>query len=173
MKLSLPLGGLSIFLVWGGLACGGGGQGEPELEAYFVQLEAMFDKYYERGLDMEGPADFGGAEWSDVRTFFSDFASANSDFLAELNDMAVPAEASDLHTEYAAALDEVVAVMDQVARIENEADAEDFFLEKEDGYGAAALRGAAACQELELLATEQQINIDLKCGSLDEPPDAE
>lgn len=166
--------GLSVV----GVACGGGNGGggdELSLEDYFAQLKTMSNELEQRGDDVESRFN------ADLENIISvdeavavlgpalvEFEQVAQDFVDSLNGLNPPAEAEELHNqltdvyqEGAGALADLGGRLDS---IESEQELATLGTDVETQFNDLGTRSDGLCFQLQDLADEQSIDVDLSCG---------
>ena len=170
------------------LACGGsdddnGNGGETvALDTYFERVKGIMDGASESSDDIESEMGDRIDAATDIEDILDRLAQGLEKFqrLAErvrddLNDISPPSEVEDQHREFTAlysttvsALGELVA---EVNDIDSDADDEvileqvtDFGTRVETAFSSLGTQGDLSCFELQGIADENEIDIDLECG---------
>lgn len=157
-------------------ACsGGGGRDELTLVAYFSALEDIKPTVPERA-DPIAPPDIGGSDAtlderkSALVSSLEETRAVVHEFLAELEDMNPPDKAQELHGDSLAAGRDLVKAIDRIiADVANVADVGDFppsdifvfFAYPE--FVSAGERLDAICANLQKLADDEAVDVDLGC----------
>jgi hypothetical protein len=172
--------GLALFAL---AACGGNGDGtggatstpdQPSgaLVGYFDELARHAGDFEDRGTELEeeyqaGLANSPGEELELTRAFLDDGLALLRDFVARLRSLAPPPEAGEAHQEAVEAGEAAIEQFDQlVSRVagadsvgEIEALIDDLFAE-----GGEFDRFSRTCEQLQQIADENGVDIDLRCG---------
>ena len=159
-----------LFLAFGAIAAACGGDGALSIEEYFQQLDELDDEQAMRESELEAQlGDFEALEEAEalarIRDLFPQFVTSFEDFVDGLADLDPPEEAADLHEEAVSAGREVVRLFGEAAdEVENAQSLDDFFSLFESGeLNAAIERFDQACFDLQEVADENDIVVDLSC----------
>ena len=155
-------------------ACGGGSGGSSELtlEAYFQRLGANENDFWEasKGIGLDEPDDGFGSEQEEIEAFrdwYGDSLPILTDYVDNLEEIALPSEVEDPHQEFVGAMmDGLRIIADVAGRIENVASVSelDEALELYQPEGSAVrFRSREACTELQGIADQHGIDVDLLC----------
>ena len=169
-----------------GAACGsdddGNGGDTLTLDAYFDRVDGIMDGASENADEIESEMDSRNDAATDIESILDALADGLEDFqrLAEgvrddLNDVSPPIEVEDQHREFttqysvtASALSELRADVDE---INPDADEEvivdqvtDFGTSLVAEFGTLGTQGELICVEMQAIADENEIDIDLECG---------
>ena len=160
-------------------ACGGGGNGgggdELSLEDYFAQLETMANELEQRGNDVESRFNADLENITSVEEAVAvlgpalvEFEQVAQDFLESLNGLNPPAEAEELHNqltdvyqEGAGALADLGGRLDS---IESEQELATLGTDVETQFNDLGARSDDLCFQLQNLADDRSIDVDLSCG---------
>jgi hypothetical protein len=149
-------------------ACGGDGQ-KPALDNYFQQLEDIKQTYSARAEAMSEEALAIQEDLEAYKEYFGDMQDLFDEALNEMKGLDPPPEARDAHDEWIAAQSELQAASydlgDRVADTESLSELVEIFqglqgMELEPPSG----RVREACRELQRIAGENGIDVDLRCG---------
>ena len=141
------------------------------LEEYFQQVDALDNSSTER-IDavFNGITDEGDVQ--QFRDAFKAFAPILEEVADELDDLNPPDEAKDEHDAAAKALKDFASKATEVAGGVDDIDAstpDEFFTKvNEQGFTEASDAFAAACMDLQKLADDNSIAVDLDCEDEDE-----
>ncbi|MEE8346479.1 MAG: hypothetical protein V3S20_03925, partial [Dehalococcoidia bacterium] len=169
--VSLFVGALLFALSTVAGACGGGdGGGELTLEQYFQRLEAVASDYEQRGdaLFENFGEEFDSEEEQVQATqeFWKEFLVLLQEFVGDLDDVNPPSEAEAAHEESVDAGGEMLEafqeLVDQVTQAESITELAEGFDDIE--LDAAGDRFEQACVELQGIADDNGIDVDLNCG---------
>lgn len=176
-RFSLPLmAALLLALTTIAAACAGGGD-EPTLEEYFRQLEARVDER-ERQFDAlqeeftpdeEGAPDLSSGEVLQqidaVRRFYEASGPIFGDFVEAVDGIDPPPEVENPHEEFVAAgaavLDLFLDFTGRLADVESVVELGALF--NDPGLDAASARYGQACSNLQGIADDNGIDVDLQC----------
>jgi hypothetical protein len=153
--------------------CGGGDGGAATPEEYFRQVEALAD-----GIGQQSEA--LGSKWEEdsaavssdqdrlelTRGFYHDLFSLIGDFRDGLADIEPPKEVEEAHHDLVGIADEFSSAWSEIsAEVESAAsEAELEELLSNDEFAAAGQRFEEACVELQRIAVDSGIDVDLDCG---------
>ncbi len=164
-------------------ACGGESSSDASpLEAYFASLEEAIDDADAEADEVEAGMDTGLGNAEDFAALLSvleggvvGFQELSSGVRDELEDIDAPEEIAGLHDEFVAifgsaaeTLDEIVADIREI----DPSDAEDALFEQitefgddlTEEFGALGTQSDAICFQLQDIADENNIDVDLECG---------
>ena len=146
----------------------GGGGGTVTLEEFFVALQALDDDLEEKSteLDAEGEALGEDATVDEAVAIFRQQVELIEEFVNDLDALEAPPEAADLLEEAVSAGGEVVRLFGELLdEAEGTETLDEFFgfFEGETEAAAAFERFDQACLDLEQLAADNDITIDLNC----------
>ena len=155
------LASITVLVVVIGAAVGaififGGGGPDSDVKEYFEAVETLVNDIDDRNSEgtVRSPSDF-----------FIRRAVVLRETATQLGTLEPPAEAADAHAKLAAALDDAGAILenfpDQHSDVESIEEA-DKLVSEDEGIIAADLRARGACAELEKLADENEIEVDLE-----------
>ncbi len=171
------------------LACGssdddnGGNGGETlTLDSYFERVKGIMDGASERSDEIESDIDDRIDEADGIEDILDALADGLGEFVVlaegvrdDLSDITPPSEVEDQHREFAALYSATVSALGElradVDEIDPEADEEvileqvtDFGTRVQTEFGALGTQGDLSCFELQGIADENDIDIDLECG---------
>ena len=168
---SVPSALIVVLLVaFGAIAAACGGGGEPlTLREYFQRLAKVFtdaDERFEALTDQcVEDVEPEGAEIEATRCFFDASVRVFRDALDETNDLDPPAEAEAAHEELVNAGADLAQFIgefgEQLADTESASELEELF--GEESFADAGERFEEACFDLEEIARENDIEVDLDC----------
>jgi len=146
-------------------ACGG--EENLDLDQYFRRLDDIVDTA-DSGIDTLIEESQGvGEDTEATRVYFEGFEAVFEQTLNDLNDLHPPAEVRDAHDEFVAALVTGLAVWEdfsaQLADVESPSGLETLLAGFGPAFDAAAERLDNACLQLQGIADENDIGIDLEC----------
>jgi hypothetical protein len=151
-------------------ACNGGGGGAMSLDEYFRELESIEAEAERETDELDSPFDEDDtsldARKQRIADGFVEFRRIFEDYQAQFDELDPPDEVADLHEDYDDVQDEF---MEQFTLyIEGFADAESneaFDEAAESTLADAELeRAAEICDDLENVAEENEIEVDLRCS---------
>ncbi len=163
----------SIALLTTALAACGGGGGALSLEDYFAQLEELNDARSEKqdGIETDyedklNPTEFSDEVIDDFVSFFEESRENQQDFVDEMNDLDPPDEAAEAHGDAIAAfadcLEETGKLADDISDAESFEDLTALF--SSEDVNEACGGTTAACEDLQEIADENDIDATLDCG---------
>ena len=168
----LTICGVVVLLLVAGLAvaCSDGDGGSLSLEEYFQQLDEAqngVDQRFDDFFQQEEPGPDASEE--DIAAFahgvVQAFATILGDAEGTFGDLEPPAEAEDPHNDLLEAIGDSRAALEGAeddipdALSLEELETFDPFAEAEDAFG----RVDAACKELQTIADDSSIDVDLEC----------
>lgn len=149
-------------------ACGG--EEELDLDQYFQRFDHIGGTFDARIDTLMEESRGVGQEIEGTRGFFDDFQAITKQALNDVNDIYPPAdagEARDAHDEFVAALAEVLAILedisDRLADIESPSEVQALVEQLTPSFDAASERANDACLQLQGVADENGIEVDLDC----------
>lgn len=150
-------------------ACGGGGEA-PTLQQYFQRIEGIIDDLSEQTDALGNPfeADVVDEERVNlVRDSTDALAALWRDSVEQFGDIEPPAEVTAAHEEAVAARDEraraVEGLVDQLKGVESIAELDTLiWVEVREAFSTAAGRYEQACLELQGIADDSGINVELQ-----------
>lgn len=169
------VGALSLLLV-ANSACGGGGS-ELSLEEYFQEMGAIAQELDEKQSDLAERYDEdvnAAADEEEVlqltAQFFEDGAGQTRAALDKVKKLNSPSEVREAHKEFVAAGEALVALFPDVIRRARDAKSAKDIEALVDELGGppfsdAGNRSDEACLALQEIADENNIDVDLTCGS--------
>lgn len=172
------LAGVVSMALVAGAACGGGGGGSAlTLEEYFQQMETIAGDLDQRSNELSDRYDQdvnNAASEEEVlkltAQFFEDGAAATRSALDRVEKLRPPSEAKDEHEEFLAAGRAIVDLFDGIIeRAKAAKSADDIQALGNDldnpPYSDASKRADDACFALQEVADQNNIDVDLTCGS--------
>ncbi len=151
------------------VACGGGEE-ELKLDEYLRQFDRISDDAQTRveRLESEGV----GQDIEASRDYFDSLVDIFEETFNDLKNLQPPGEARDAHSEFVAAGAEMLASLedfsDQLADVESPSELQALLAEPMPAFAAASEQSANACLELQGIADENGIEVDLACGGEEE-----
>jgi len=165
MGIALPLA----------VACNGDGNGGTmSVEDYFREVERIDQRSEERSAELEQELDDFAADLQQpdeeardaIADIFDQLVGVFEEFVTDFEGLDPPEEAEDAHAEAVEALNDAVdefhAFVDRLRAAEPE-DVESVFTENISGLEDANERANRACIEIEELAAELDVEIELNC----------
>ena len=145
-----------------------GGNEALDLGQYFRRVEDIEEAAETRANALNEQSQGLGQDIEATRSYFEGFEAIQADILNDLNDMHPPAEARDAHVEYVAALEEALALTggfsDRLAAVQSSSDLEAVVSGLNDpAFDATLQRLSDACLELQRIAADNGIEVDLRC----------
>lgn len=156
-------------------ACGGGDGGELSLEEYFQQVETIVDDFGGQiaalGDPFEADVDSDEERTELIRDYTRAAAALWRDSVEDFRDMEPPAEVAAAHDEAVEARDDRAEfaqdLAEQLEGVGSAAELEAWFTEArrehEDALASAAERSEQACLELQRIADDSGIDVELQC----------
>jgi hypothetical protein len=151
--------------------CGGGRDGEElRLDEYFRQVDDIEEgiKTGIVALD-EAAAGVIGEEVEATRAYFDGYQDIVGQAVNDMKDLDPPSEAGDAHDEFVAALSGMLPVWEdlseRLADLESPSGVQELLVEAgaEPAWQEAAQRFADACLDLQGIADEKGIDVELDC----------
>ncbi len=171
------VGSLAAALMIAVAACGGGDDGDAlSIEDYLTEMERLDNdaEAQQTALRQQFEAatvgDSGSGALTDVykealEAYYVGLAEAGKDFINAVEDLQPPDDAQEVHDEYIAAYDELLAqlnvIIDEIPTLTSRGD-RDALLSSPD-LEAAFARGNAACADLQQLAADNNVDVDFGC----------
>lgn len=170
------VGGLAAAIMFGLAACGGDDGDSLSIEAYLTEMERLDNEAetqqaaLRQQFEAATVGDSGSGPLTDgyigaLEAYYVGLVEAGKDFVNAVEDLQPPDDAQDVHDEYIAAYDELLAqlniVIDGIPTLTNSGD-RDALLASPD-LEAAFERGNAACADLQQLATDNNVSVDFGC----------
>jgi hypothetical protein len=152
--------------------CGGGGNGTPEIAEYLEQYERI-DNQAERAiaeLDREYEADTTADPLTDqnrlrLQEYYQRLIEARRAYVDGIKALEVPGSVQDEHdasvTTYEAVLQEFEAIIDDLGTAQNQDDLRTIF--EGESLNAAIQRTVEACNALQAIADDREIDVNLEC----------
>lgn len=185
-----PLQSIAVLLLAAGAiaaACGGGDGSELTLEEYFAQAQAIYDNIVSRGealretYDATPTSTEGASDEERVRIWreqLEGIRSLQEDFFESLRELNPPDDVSQAHDAYvdtgsdvaeriaeftsSEAFEEYIIGLEAAESLDEIKQLQDDFLDPD--VSVANERHEEACTELETIATENGMSLDLGCG---------
>ncbi len=163
------------FIATAAIAAGCGGGGALSLPEYFQRLDRAFEESNSQLTELETKFDEAVAapttdkqQIDAFRLFFGGSAAVVADTRETLNDLKPPVEARDAHARFMASMDEVLALsgdfLKRLVDVTTLPDLEELTLEFDPRVDAASEGGNQACGDLQAIAAQNQIDVDLDCS---------
>ncbi len=162
------MAGSALLAACGGGDGGGGDGDELSLDEYFQQLEDVKETYDARGEAIDQEAETLGDDVGAFKDYFGDLQDVFGDALNDVRDLDPPGEVQDAHDDFVAALTAAQAEMDdigdQIADVESLSELMATFAEMDTPESEASGENIEeACRDLQEIADENDIDIDLDC----------
>ena len=172
MKLPWRFLMVVVAIVTGSLllaACGGGGE-ELSLDEYFQQLDSIEEgiKTGTAALD-EASAGVIGEDVEATRDYVDGYHDIVEQGVNDMKDLDPPSETGDAHDEFVAALSGMLPLWqdlsDQLKDIETTSEMQTLLMgtQAEEPWQTAMQRFADACLDLQGIADEKAIDVELDC----------
>jgi hypothetical protein len=153
-------------------ACGGGG-GALSLDEYFAELQKLDQAQDQKQNDVEAQyeeklnaTEFSDQVIDDYTAFFEESRAAAQEFLDRMRDLDAPDEAAEAHDSALAAydgcLEQTGKVVDQIGEAQSFDDLLALF--QNEDVNQACDRTTTACENLQAIADENDVEVDLNCG---------
>jgi hypothetical protein len=165
------LGGFLVCLAALTAACGGG-NGPLTLEKYFQELLSLNQIAEQQGADLEADLDAGLQDASDAesviayRAFFNETIPLARELASDLRDLDPPPEIEMAHNEFVADFEDLVeafeAAVSDLDTVGTRGEVEQLIT---DRIASAAVAGREACLNLQEIAHDNGIGVDLECES--------
>ncbi len=172
LSSSLLVAGLLLGAI--AVACGGGdgGDGELSLEQYFEQADAIIEGLQERTATLDQPLeqtfDSEEEQIEAFRVAFTTVIPIFRNFVDDLDEIDPPAEVANAHGElvagFANLVEGVEGLIDQLGEIESLSEFSALLLDPDSGFGSAIVQLASACLQLQSIADDNDIDVDLECA---------
>ena len=155
--LAVALVGAAAF----GFACSDDG-GSLTLDDYFSKLQKLDDQFEEDSAKLD--AAFESEDLDEIKSAFESGTESAGDFVDDLDALEAPDEAKEIHEEAVAAGNELVDALKDMNDAIQDADSPDALATIDfDPVGTASERFNGACLDLEALAADKDIELDLNC----------
>ncbi len=148
---------------WG---CNDDGGGSLSVEEYFERIDELDEEQQAKSDELEQKFDDLGEDASvdEVDDLFEEQIQILRDFVSDLDDINPPDEASEPHEQAVRAFNDVTSQFDDLLDGFREAETvEEAFASVGDSEIAEFEDATAACLELEEIAADNNIEIDLDC----------
>jgi len=147
--------------------------GKLSLEDYFTELEKLDDEQTQAQDDLDeeyadklNPTEFSDEVVNDFEAYFKEARSAAQAFADDLEGLDPPDEAADAHDEAVDAfnncLDETGNVVDDIGDAGSFEELGAIF--EDESVAEACDSTTAACEKLQTIADENDVNVSLDCG---------
>jgi len=149
-------------------ACGDGGD-ELSLEEYFQRVLDIGDAAETRADTLEEESQGLGEDLNATRDYFDGLEAIAREALSDLRDIDPPAEVRDAHDEFVAGVAATQAVWkdlsDRIRDLESPSEVQAllFAMSEDPAFSAAFERQGNACVQLQGIADENGIDVDLEC----------
>ncbi len=151
-------------------ACGGGDGEELSLDEYFRQVDDI-EEGIKTGIAALDEASAGviGEEVEATRVYVDGYQGIVGEGVNDMKDLDPPSEAGDAHDEFVAALSGMLPLWqdlgDQLKDIETTSEMQTLLMGSQDEelWQTATQRFADACLELQGIADEKGIDVELDC----------
>jgi len=149
------------------LAGCGGGEEELDLDQYFRRLEGIGDDAQTRMGMLQEEYQEVGEDIEATRDYVDAIEGITKQALDDLKDLHPPAEARDAHDEFVGGASEMLAVWedrsDQLAGVESLSELQAVLVEDRPASDVVAERVDNACRQLQGIADENGIEVDVGC----------
>jgi hypothetical protein len=157
-----------------GVACGDDGGGRQlTLEEYFQQVDDLQDDAEDSIIGLEAPGDLGTTLEEQIeaeREFLQAIDSITQDYQKQLDNMDPPPEVQKPHKELSNAIRDYLEANEDIpsrlADVESQSELEDLLKELRAGpeVTAASERFQQACQQLQTIADDNNIDVAMECA---------
>ena len=153
-------------------ACNGGDGGDSlTIEQYFAELERIGNDAQARIDEIDLPELDADASFEESRDALADFFAASTevsgDAIGEVQNLEPPAEVEDEHDRYVESLGEIPEISSDLEQRIRDAETEEEYEEvvgNENPLGAVGDEVTAACDALQQIADDNEIEVDLGCA---------
>ena len=149
------------------LAGCGGGEEELDLDQYFRRLEGIGDDAQTRMGMLQEEYQEVGEDIEATRDYVDAIEGITKQALNDLKDLHPPAEARDAHDEFVGGASEMLAVWedrsDRLAGVESLSELQAVLVEDRPTSDVVAERVDNACRQLQGIADENGIEVDVGC----------
>ncbi len=175
LVLALAAAGVAALAVAAFLVLGGGSGGEElTMDEYFSRVDTVFEAADKDTTGLEDAFDADVAEAASfdeeidlLLEFLTGTIGVFEAALADMEAISPPGEANDAHDEFVAAASDAMAsteqLVDKLEKAESQADADDILTEFERDAESTLSRADEACFDLQALADENAVDVDLDC----------
>lgn len=154
---------------------GNGGSGTP-LESYFAELISLRQTFEAQGEAMEADLEGGLADTESAEDaievfddFIEDATEAAEDFRDNLDELEAPSEVESLHNELTALFDVALSALEglasDIANLETPDDIVSVGSDVEAEFTALSTQTEAVCFQLQGVADDNAVDVELDCGS--------
>ena len=157
-------------------ACGGSGDGDEgdieTLEVYFEEMQDLVDEYNDKSADLDFSnltTGFGEAAFAKAQEELSEVIELGTRQVKDLDSLDPPPLAKDAHVDLVSELRSLVAFFGEAAALQSEQELDDFFPDNQSRLQAIVFAAAAACYNLQAIADEHDIAVEL-CAEESPPP---
>lgn len=151
-----------------GFACGGG-DSESTLDEYFKKLDAVTQDIDKRLADLQGKYPNAFQQTKDTKSYLSEYVPTVKAAVDGLGQISPAKETKDAHKQYVAAGRDFVKSIEtaaaSISKVENDSDLEAALGQVNDNkdLAAASDRFDKACRDIQKIADDNKIKVDLKC----------
>ena len=144
-----------------------GGEEELDLDQYFQRLEGIGDDAQTRMGMLQEEYQEVGEDIEATRDYVDAIEGITKQALNDLKDLHPPAEVRDAHDEFVGGASQMLAVWedrsDQLAGVESLSELQAVLVEDRPASDAVAERVDNACRQLQGIADENGIEVDVGC----------
>ncbi len=160
---TIAAAGFLLVMAFGVSACSSGG-GALSLEEYFEKLQEADEKQTEK-TDAIGERLADTEDIEEIKDAFGEFPAILDDFLDDLEGLEPPEEAEDAHNEAVEAGRDFLEEFDELMEDIEDAESIDDLLgaTESSAFTGADERLTEACNELQSVADENDIDVNLDC----------
>ena len=152
-------------------ACNGGEEAEPglelDLDQYLQRFQEINDATQTRVSALDEEFEGVGEDIEATQGYFDSFNAIAGQTVRDLKGLEPPAEARNAHDEFVAGLDQMLAlyedISDRLADVESLSELQAVFEEPDPAFGTASVRIGNACLQLQGIADQNGIDVDLRC----------
>lgn len=152
-------------------ACNGGEEAEPELELdlhqYLQRFQEINDATQTSVDALDEQFEGAGEDIGATQGYFDSFNAIAEQTINDLKALEPPAEARNAHDEFVAGLDQMLTlyedISDRLADVKSLSELQAVFEEPDPAFGTASARITSACLQLQGIADENGIDVDLRC----------
>jgi curved DNA-binding protein CbpA len=148
----------------------GGGGGESTLDEYFKKLDAVTQDIDKRITDLQGKYANAFQQTKDTQSYLNEYVPTVKAAVDGLDKISPAKETKDAHTQYVAAGRDFVkgieAAAAKLSKVEKDSDLEAALNEVNDDkdLNSASDRFDKACRDIQKIADDNKIKVDLKCS---------